>query len=119
MLKQLVKLALAALIANAVWRVGSEYVTHLRFREAVRLATAAAGPNDEPLRRVITSQAERYGVPLTGQTVAIDREERRVTVTGTYDRNIEVVPGYRYPWTFDWEVEVFVAPSINQASPRP
>lgn len=119
MLKSIVKLALAVLIANAAWRIGSVYVSHLRFREGVRLAAAAAGPNDEPLRHAITSEAQRHDVPTSGADVTIQRAERRLDVTGSYSRTIEVVPGYDYPWTFNWEVEVFLAPSMNQVtSPR-
>ena len=114
MLKQVVKLVLAALIAHAAWRVGSEYLTHFRFREAVRLASLAAGPSDGRLRDAILVEAEQRDIPLDGDRLAIARAERRIAVIGSYDKAIEVLPGYRYPWTFNWEVEVFVAPSLVQ-----
>jgi len=118
MLKQLVKLALAALIANVVWRVGSEYVTHLRFRESVRAATIDQAATDDSLRAAILEEAERLDVPLAVEDLEITRTERRVGIVGTYTKSIELVPGYEYPWTFDWEVEVFVAPSIDQVPLR-
>ena len=35
MIKIIVKMAIAALIANASWRVGSAYLTYCRFKDAV------------------------------------------------------------------------------------
>ncbi len=118
MLKQLVKLALAALIANVVWRVGSEYVAHLRFRESVRAATIDRAATDESLRAAILDEAEQLDVPMVVEDLEITRAERRIAIVGTYTKMIELVPGYEYPWDFDWEVEVFVAPSIDQVPPR-
>ncbi|MGE4056066.1 MAG: hypothetical protein AB7F99_14815 [Vicinamibacterales bacterium] len=118
MLKQLVKLALAALIANVVWRVGSEYVTHLRFRESVRAATVDHASTDESLKAAILEEADRLDVPIAVEDLEIARAERRIGIAGTYTKTIELVPGYEYPWDFDWEVEVFVAPSVNQVPLR-
>jgi hypothetical protein len=117
-MKQLLKLALAALVANAVWRVGSEYVTHMRFREAVRVATLDAGSSDERLRTAIAEEADRLGVPMSEKDVSITRTERRIGIAGAYTKTILLAPGYDYPWIFDWEVDVFVAPSISQPSSR-
>jgi len=120
MLKLLVKLALAAFIASAAWRLGSEYLTHVRFREAVREATRSPDRSEERLRLAILDQAARFGVPLAEEALVIDLDERHVLVKGTYIKPIEFAPGYQYPWTFDWTVETYIAPSASRpVSGRP
>jgi hypothetical protein len=105
MLKLLIKLAVVALLANAVYRVGSEYVTFLKFREAVRDAALFRAKTDEELRQRIMKLAEEYGVSVSDDHVSIRREQRVVYVNGSYDKPIEVVPRYSYPWHFAWAIE--------------
>jgi hypothetical protein len=114
MLRRLVKLALAAFLVIAGWRIGAEYVTHFRFREAVRQATLAHRAEGQ-LRRAVLEEAGRFGVPLADEDLAIRLEERRTTVSGVYVKTIELVPGYERPWTFEWTVETFGAPVIDSA----
>jgi hypothetical protein len=104
MIRLLVKLALAALVANAAWRVGSDYVTHFKFRDGVREA-AAYGANDRDLRQRITALADQFDLPLDEDALNIQRDERHVVVDGTYVRPIELLPGYEYPWRFAWSVD--------------
>ena len=107
-MKLIIKLAIAALLANAGFRVGSEYLTHIKFRDAVRdAATYKARTNDE-LRSRIATLAQQYGVPQADDAVVIERAERHVTVQGGYDRQIEIVPSYQYPWHFAWELDVMM-----------
>jgi hypothetical protein len=106
MVRLLVKLAIVALIATAGWRLGAEYLTHYRFREAVRAATVTH-QSEEELRRVILEEAQRFGIPLADDALAIRLDDRRAVVTGSYVKTVELVPGFRRPWTFDWAVETF------------
>lgn len=115
MLKTLFKLAIAALVVNAVWRVGTEYVAHMQFRESVRAATLAAGTRtqDDTLKQTILDQARAMDIPLVEERLTIRREERRVVIRGTYTKAIDVTPWWSYSRVFDWEVDVFVAPSLR------
>lgn len=106
MIKLLIKLALAALVANALYRVGSEYVTFIRFRDAVRDAAMYKAKTDEDLRARIVALAEDYDIPLGGEDIAIDRENRLVTVNAEYRKPIDVLPRYAVQWPFDVSVEV-------------
>ena len=63
MLRFLVKLALTVVVASSAWNLGSAYLTHHRFREAVRQATSEHR-REEPLRQAILEEADRYGVPM-------------------------------------------------------
>ncbi len=62
--------------------------------------------NDAELMTRIVELANQYEVPLEEENVSIEREERRVSVEGWYDKPIEVVPNYEYPWHFSLSLEV-------------
>ena len=71
MLKLLVKLAIVALLANAAYRIGSEYLTYVKFRDAVRDAAMFKAKNDDELTARIMDLAAQYDVPLDEDNIAI------------------------------------------------
>jgi hypothetical protein len=103
-----IKLAIVALLANAAYHVGSEYLTYIRFRDAVRDAAMFKARNNAELMARIIDLANQYDVPIEQDNVTLDRNERTVTVEGWYDKPIEVVPNYFYPWHFGLSLEVVV-----------
>jgi type III secretion system FlhB-like substrate exporter len=109
MIKLLVKLAIAALVANAIYRVGSEYITFIKFRDGIRDAAMFKAKTDEDLRTRIVTLASEYDIPLGDDDIAIDRENRLVTVTAEYRKPIDVLPRYAVQWPFDVSVEVQVS----------
>jgi hypothetical protein len=112
MLKLLVKLAIAGLIANAAWRTGSTYLSFYRFRDAVsETAEYSKGKSDAELRRRILDLASNYDVPLAEDAVTIERKDDHTLVDGSYTTLVDVVPGYRYPWLFTFSIDAFtIAP---------
>lgn len=111
MIKLLLKLAVVALLANAAYHVGSEYLTYIKFRDAIRDAAMFKAKNDTELMARIVELAAQYEVPLQEENVTIERVERKVNVEGWYDKPIEIVPNYHYPWHFGLSLEV-VTPAI-------
>jgi hypothetical protein len=107
-MKLIIKLAIAALLANAVFRLGNEYLAHVKFREAVRDAAMFKARDNDQLRTRIGQLASEYDIPQDPSTLDISREERHVVVHGEYTKDIEFVPSYRYPWTFSWDVDVVI-----------
>ena len=107
-MKVIVKLLLAALVANAAWRLGSEYATHYRFTDSVRQAATQSDLSDSELRQRILDLAAKYAVPLTDDAVAVTRADRHTYVEGSYVKPIPLVPGYRRPWTFRLSVDGYV-----------
>lgn len=106
MIRLLLKLALAALIANATWRIGSAYTTLYRFKDSVSETTQFNGDkSDEQLRQKILELAAQFDVPVTEDSFTIRRTNDHVYVNGSYTQPVEVFPGYRYPWPFTWSVE--------------
>ena len=117
MLKLLVKLAVVALLANAAYRIGLEYLTYVRFRDAVRDAATYKTNNDDDLRKRIMDLAGDYDIPLSDDDVTIHRENLQVTVDGSYRKPIEVVPTVHYSWPFSWTIEA-MTPTTAPLVPR-
>jgi hypothetical protein len=117
MIRLLIKLALAALIANAVYRVGSEYVTHLKFREAVRDTILYKSTSDEDLRRKIAVIADEYDVPLKPEAVEIRHIDQQVLVNGSYERRMELLPRVEVPWPFSWSIDVVMPSTLLPGAP--
>ena len=118
MLKLLIKLAIAALVANAGYRVGSEYLTHIKFRDAVRDAAMFKAKDDEELRHRIMDLSSEYGIPLSDEDLTIQREDRHVFIQGSYKKSIEVVPRVLYPWPFRWEIDAMTSTTVPLIPPK-
>ena len=120
MLKLLVKLAIAGLIANAAWRMGSTYLSFYRFRDAVsETAEYSKGKSDAELRRRILDLASNYDVPLAEDAVTIERKDDHTLVDGSYTTLVDVVPGYRYPWLFTFSIDAFTIAPLKTDTPDP
>jgi len=105
MIKTLVKLAVAAFIANAAWRVGSEYITQFKFKDAVREAAIYGGRTDADLRQRVEALAAQFDIPLDDDAFQIERVEGHIVVHGAYDKPIEFIPGHPYTWHFEWSAD--------------
>ncbi|MDR1988712.1 MAG: hypothetical protein LBQ09_00605 [Acidobacteriaceae bacterium] len=116
-MKLLLKLAIAALIANTIYRVGHEYLSYIKFRDAVRVAATSRARGNEELRFRIGEIADEYDIPQDIEAIEIRRADGRVIVHGVYTKAIEVVPAYRYPWAFMWDVDA-LAPTSTEVPPR-
>ena len=106
MIKLIIKLAVVALLANASWRVGSAYVSHYKFEDAVQQAALFRGSQtDDVLRKRIFELASDFDIPVTDDDVMLTTSEHHTVVEGSYTRIIELVPGYKYPWEFTFHVD--------------
>src|SRR5262245_10914302 len=108
MLKLLIKLALAALVANAAWRLGSAYVTFYRFQDAVSEAVLFSGrKTDVELQQRVSDLASQYDIPVAPDGFSVRRNDQNHTfVDGSYVQPVDLLPGYPYPWTFSVHVDV-------------
>lgn len=109
MIKLAVKLVLAALLASAMYRVGSEYVTFIKFRDGVRQAAIYKATTNQELRARIGALAEEYDVPLDVDDVEIERSSRLVKLHAAYRKPIELLPRYAVQWPFEMSLEVETA----------
>jgi hypothetical protein len=113
MIKLAVKLAIAALIANAAWQAGRTFADHFQFRDEVRQAALVRGQTDAQLQQRVLELAADYDIPLTADAFTIRREERHIYVEGSYVRVVPIAPRIEYPWRFDWDVDAYVIDPIK------
>ena len=107
MIKFLLKLIVAILIANAAWRVGSTYFSHYRFENAVLMEVQDRGRrSDSEIRTRVLDLASQYDVPIDEKSVNVQRNGARTRVDGSYTQSVDVFPGYRYPIPFTIHIDV-------------
>jgi hypothetical protein len=108
-IKVLLKLVVAALVANAAWRLGSAYLAYYRFTDAVQATTQYRGDkSDAQLQSRILELAAQYDVPLAPDAFTVRRDESHTIVDGSFKKPVELLPGYAYPWAFTWHTDTFV-----------
>jgi hypothetical protein len=119
-MKLLIKLAITALIANAAFRLGTEYLTHYKFRDSVREAAMYRAASDDELRQRVVETAASYSIPLKDDGFTIRRDSGQALIQGSYTKPIELVPGFPYSWRFDWEIEAIVSdvPRLPGSMPK-
>ena len=108
-MKLLIKLAITALLANAAFRIGTEYLVHYNFRDSVREAAMFRARNEEELGQRVMETAAAYNVPLAPDGFSMRRDGRETLVRGSYTKAIEIVPGFPYQWKFDFEIQAFTS----------
>jgi hypothetical protein len=109
-LKFILKLLIAALIANAAWHVMSAYMSYWKFKDAVTQTTQFGNDKSVPtLKNRILQLATDYDLPIDENdfTVTRSRESLHTVVDGSYTRDVELVPGYSRPWPFPFHVDTF------------
>jgi len=118
-MKLIIKLAVAALVANAAWRVGSAYMAHYKFKDAVsQEAQFSADKTPDALRQRVLQLAQQYDVPVASGDFTVDKAMHRTRIAGSYTTTIEIVPGYKRPWPFTWEVETVNFSNIAPLTPK-
>jgi hypothetical protein len=109
-LKLLIKLAAAALIANACWRLGSAYATFYRFRDAVEQSAQFSGGRSEgEVTERVIELASQYDVPLASDAFTVRRDANHTYIDGEYQQPVELAPGYTRRWTFKWNIHTYTA----------
>jgi hypothetical protein len=105
-IKSLLKLALAAFLANAAWRIGVAYVGYYRFTDGVQQLTHYRGAKtDAEIHDRVFTLASQNDIAVTDETLTIQREENRTIVKGAYTKPIEFLPGVAYDWPFTVHID--------------
>lgn len=118
MIKVIVKMAIAVLIVNASWRVGSAYLTHYRFTDAIRETTRFLGEkSDAEIESRVFALVSEYDIPVMPDDLIVHREKEHTIVEGSYTRPIDLAPGFVYPWPFSIHTDTFVVRPATAATP--
>ncbi len=106
-MKTLLKLALAALVLHAAYRVGSAYWDHYQFQDAVQqIAQFAERESQDELKQRVLDLAAEQALPIGPEDIAITRAQRRIDIIGGYTRELLLAPRFTYPWAFKVHVVV-------------
>ena len=94
MIRLILRLALVMFLANAVWRVGTAYLSYYKFTDSVNeMARFDGALSEDQMHRRVLELAEQYDVPVTDTSFRLQREDKRITVTGSYVKPLELLPG--------------------------
>ena len=109
MLKTIIKLAIVALLANAIWRIGSAYMSFYRFKDSVdELALHSKGKTIEELKDRVLELAASYDEPIEADAVSVHRDDPHLIVEGSYKKRVLLAPGFEYAWPFTLKVDEMV-----------
>lgn len=117
-MKVVIKLLIAALIANGTWRVGSAYSAYYKFKDAVADTTQHRGDKtDVQLRERVFELANQYDIPIN-ENLTVTRKDDHTIVEGSFTRPIDILPGFTYGWPFTVHVDTYtIAPPRLHGSP--
>jgi hypothetical protein len=116
--KTLIKLIVVALLANALWRVGTAYTAFYRFRDSVTEVATLGDGTAEELRQKIAELASTYDVPLAADDLTVTREVNLTLVRGSYRKPISMFPGFEYQWPFSVDIDAYpITPPTRRGAP--
>jgi len=116
MIRNLVKLAIFLLIANAVYQIAAPSWNHYKFRDAVHeLALFSQKMTDVQLTDQIMRLAEESNVPLVRESVSVRHTADTLFVDAPYIEAFKLFPGYEYEHEFAVSSRTV---QIRGASPR-
>jgi hypothetical protein len=119
-IKTLIKLAIVVLLANAIWRAGSAYLSYYKFQDAVTdVLIKSKDKTDDELRTKVMALAMEYDEPIGPEDVTIRREDKRVLIEGSYTKAVAIFPWYDYQWKFSLTADSAAGATFRRELPNP
>ena len=132
MFRVLFKLAIAALVINAAWRVGSTYLRYYQFEDALQeVAQFGESRGDKQLCGQAMEKAVNLEVPINADAITIRRGSNptynceqgfqgavpaskaasaKIFIDAAYTDVLKPLPGYTLNWEFKPSVSAWVRP---------
>jgi hypothetical protein len=112
MIRKLVSLAVIVLVVLFFWRVVPPWMTYFDFQDQVREAARySQGRTAEQVQAHIVRLAQQDQIPLDERAIKILKEEQLMHVELAYTENLQVLPGYFYPYEFRIEINTPISPT--------
>jgi hypothetical protein len=130
MAKTLIKIVIALILVHGAFRVGSAYWNFYRFEDALlQIAQFGERRSDRQLCDEAMESATLYGVPMPAGGLTIFRGNNppyscdggpsavqggprqpatQIRIEGIYTDQVQVLPGYAYPWEFKPAVKAWL-----------
>ena len=106
MLRNLIRLVVVLLIANALYRFVPVYMHYYQFKDAVREAAMFSKDKSEfEIVDRVMELADRYHVPVQREMVQVTRDRQNTYIVAMYEEQIEWVPTYKRRMPFTVSVE--------------
>jgi hypothetical protein len=119
-IKTIFKLAIVVLLANAIWRGGSTYLSYYKFNDAVtEVAINSKNKTDEDLRDKVMTLAMQYDQPIDADAVMIQHDGARVHIEGSYVKPVSLFPGTEYQWPFSLSADSTAGATFRRDLPNP
>ena len=107
-MKTLIKLIIAAVIINSVYRCGSVAFRYYQFKdETQRMVLFGQGETVGTLTDQILEEAAKRSVPLDSDGLSVSRQGGRTVADVSYSERVEVFPRFFYPVEFKFSAEAF------------
>jgi hypothetical protein len=119
MLKNLVRLAIFLLFANALYQFVPVYMHYYQFKDAVaETAMFAKDRSDADLKDRVMVLAQRFQIPLDPEAVQITRDKQMTYITLVYEEEIHWAPAYKRVMPFHVAAEGWNELPSTRANPR-
>jgi hypothetical protein len=123
-MKSLIKIIIAAVVVNALYRCGTVAVAYYQFKdETQQMVLFSQGQTVSELSKQILDEAAKRSVPLEEEGLTVKREGARTVAEAAYTQSVEVFPRYSYPVKFSFTVEAYgfggaAPPTRSAPAPR-
>ena len=115
MLRNLIRLAVFLLIANALYRFVPVYMHHYQFKDAVAEAVKfSKDRTDVEIVDRVMVLAGRYQIPIDRDAVQVTRDKQMTYINVAYEEVIEWVPSYKRRMPYNVSVEGWNGPPRTQ-----
>jgi hypothetical protein len=106
-MKTLLKLLVVAAVVNGAYRFGMAEYRFSQLKNSTR-SVLVLGTNTpiEELKDQILRKAGDLRLPVSQEQVSLRRENVRTTAAVSYQQDIEVFPGYKYPRDYTFTDEI-------------
>jgi hypothetical protein len=119
-MKTVIKLIIAAVLANAAYRGGSVFLKYYQFKdETEQMVLFGQAETVSDLSNQIVGEAMKREVPLDDEDVMVTREGTRTVAEVAYTENVEIFPRYFYPVNFSFSAEAYGVAGAPGPRPRP
>lgn len=109
---RIVRLVLVGLVLLGCWRLGQAYMDHYRLADELdRIASRGVRTDEAEVRRAIEEAVARLAAPVDPRAISVRVEAEHVYIDARYTRPVEILPGYRYAWSFTSSSHGWVVPT--------
>ena len=111
-MKTIIKLIVVAVLANALWHVGTAYAGFYKFKDSV---SEAASQGESTEAQKIVELASTYDLPLAADDFTVTREVHHTAIRGSYKQRVAMFPGFEYQWPFNIDLDAYpIAPPTRR-----